>query len=110
MLAFEPCTSTWPGMPTEVPSFEPEAFSEGWSEKTSKVRLVSIFLRLEVEFGGNRARGVADPDVEIMACFFAGVFTGVGKARSADEREDWRAEVRGWGGAESKGERREEDA
>jgi len=49
---------------------------------------------------------VAEP--ELISFFFEGVFTGVGKARSADEREDWCAEVRGCEGSESKGETREE--
>lgn len=74
------------------------------------MRGLSIFLRLEVEDEGKRLRGVADPDEELMACFFEGVFTGVGKARSAEERDEGAAEVRGCEGAESKGEMREEDA
>lgn len=50
---------------------------------------------------------MAEP--ELIACFLDGVFTGVGKARSAEEREDWRAEIGGREGCESEGGTREED-
>jgi hypothetical protein len=62
---------------------------------------------LEVELGGKRAREVIEP--ELISFFLEGVFAGVGKARSADEREDWCAEVRGCEGSESNGETREEE-
>lgn len=62
---------------------------------------------MEVALGGKSAREVVE--LELIACFFEGVFTGVGKARSAEEREDWRAEIAGREGCESEGGMREED-
>ena len=66
---------------------------------------VSIFLRLGVEMEGNRERDVEEP--ELITFFFEGVLAGVGKARSAEEREVCCAEVRGSETSESKGEIRE---
>lgn len=62
---------------------------------------------MEVALGGKRVRGVAAP--EGISFFLEGVFTGVGKARSADEREGWCEEVRGFEGAELEEEMREEE-
>lgn len=65
----------------------------------------SIFLRLGVELDGNRERDVEVS--ELITFFFEGVLAGVGRARSAEDREVCCAEVRGSEKSKSKGEVRE---